>query len=167
MTTLSATLKIALSALYQSVGDLGTVSLPLQYNATQQFTDGIGAGQAQKIFTDTRTLGASGTENLDLNGVLADAFGTLLAFTKVKALVVKAAPGNTNDVLVGGAAANGFVAPFGDATDFVKVKPGGVLVLVAPDANGYTVTPATADLLKITNSAAGTGVTYDIAIVGI
>jgi len=38
--------------------------------------------------------------------------------------------------------------------------------VVAPNATGYALTATTADLLQITNSSSGTGVTYDIIIVG-
>ncbi len=50
--------------------------------------------------------------------------------------------------------------------DTVKVKPGGAIALVAPDATGYAVTAGTADQLKVANSAGGTSVTYDIIIIG-
>ncbi len=90
-----------------------------------------------------------------------------LTFTKIKAILVKAAEGNTNNVVVGGAASNGWVGPFGATTDTVAVKPGGTVMFVAPDANGYAVTAGTADQLKVANSGVGTGVTYDIVIVGV
>ena len=42
-----------------------------------------------------------------------------------------------------------------------------MLLLVAPGAAGYAVTAGTGDILKVANSGAGTGVTYDIVIVGL
>lgn len=39
--------------------------------------------------------------------------------------MVKAAVGNTNNVVVGGAAVNGIVGPLGAATNTVAVSPGG------------------------------------------
>ena len=63
---------------------------------------------------------------------------------KLKALIVYAAPGNTNDVVVGGAASNGAISMFGSATDTMKVKPGGFLVAAAPTAAGYAITAASA-----------------------
>lgn len=166
-TSLSATVKAAVSASYSNALEFGSVVQSLQYNVANAFADGTGADQAQKLWTDQRTLGVSATEDLDLSGGVVDVFGTSLAFTKVKALVIKAAAGNTNDVVVGGAASNGLVTFFGAATDKVKVKPGGTLVLIAPDANGYAVTAATGDLLRVGNSAAGTSVTYDITVIGV
>ena len=166
MATLSARIALALSGLFENVLDVGSASYPLAFNQNFNFANGSGANQAASIFTDTRTLAASATEDLDLNGVLTDAFNATIAFTKIRALIICADAGNTNDVVVGGAASNGAISFFGASTDKVKVKPGGMFVLVAPDANGYGITAATADLLKVANSSSGTGVTYTIIVVG-
>lgn len=147
--------------------DLSTPEDALSRDYTLNLGDGNGANQANQVFHDQRTLAASASEELDLSGGLTNGLGQSVTFTKLKLLLIKAAAGNTNDVLVGGASLNGFIAPFGDATDVIKVKPGGTLLLVAPDANGYAVTAGTADLLKIANSGAGSGVTYDIVAIGV
>lgn len=165
-TTLVAAVKAAVSAQYASALEFGSAEQSLKYAASHAFTDGTGANQAQKLFTDQRTLSASANESLDLSGVLADVFGAAITFTKIKAILVKAADGNTNDVVLGGAASNAWVGPFGASTHTVAVKPGGTVMFVAPDANGYAVTAGTGDLLKVANSAGGSGVTYDIVIVG-
>lgn len=41
-----------------------------------------------------------------------------------------------------------------------------MFLLTAPDANGFGVTANTGDLLKITNSAGGTPVTYTVVLIG-
>jgi hypothetical protein len=166
-TALIAAIKASVSASYANSQEFGSVAQDLKYSAAHAFTDGAGADQAQKLFTDQRTLAASANESLDLAGGLTDAFGATLTLTKVKALLIKAADGNTNNVVVGGAASNGWVGPFGDVSDTVAVKPGGTLLLVAPNAAGYAVTAGTGDILQVANSGAGTGVTYDIVIVGV
>lgn len=165
-TALSLRLALSIAAELSNSVDIGSVKYPLSYSPSYVFTDGTGANQAKEVFTDTRTLSASATEDLDLAGGLTDVFGNTLTFTKIKALIVVADSGNTNDVLVGGAASAAIASIFGDLTDVVKVKPGGMLALVAPDATGYAITATTADLLKMANSAGGTGVTYTIVIVG-
>ena len=126
-------------------------------------TTGTSAGQANIVFTSTRTLAASANETLDLICSLTDAFGQTVNAVKIVALYVRAAAANTNQVVVGGAASNGFVAPFGSATDAVKLPPGASLNLIN-DA-GWTAVAGTGDLLKIANGGSGTPVTYDIAIV--
>lgn len=163
---LTSKISVGIVGTLSSALDLVTSSAPLSYSKTHDLANGTGANQADKIFSDTRQLAASGTENLDLAGVLTDAFGATLTFTKVKALLVAAKSTNTNDVLVGGHASAAFVTPFADATDKIRVKPGGLFLLTAPDANGLAVTATTGDLLTIANSAGGTVVDYDIIIIG-
>lgn len=163
----AALLALNIAASITNLNDVGTARHSMPFNPSYSFANGTGANQANAGFADIRTLTASATENLDLSGALLDAFGNTLLFTKIKAMVVLAASTNTNDVLVGGAASNGFITPFADATDVIKVKPGGLAVLVAPDANGYAVTAGTGDILKVANSAGSTSVTYTIILIGV
>jgi hypothetical protein len=130
-----------------------------------EFQNGTGANQANMVWHDTRTLAASGTEDLDLAGVLTNMFGVAVVFTKIKAVIVKARAENTNNVTVARAAANG--APlFMAAGDGVSLVPGGMFCVVAPNVAGIAVTAGTGDLLTVTNAAAGTPVTYDVIVVG-
>lgn len=146
--------------------DLDTADDPLVKDYTQLLSSGTGANQASNMFHDQRTITASSSENLDLAGVLTNAFGVVLTFTKIKVLFVKAAAANVNDVLLGNGS-NPFIGPFGAAgASVVTVKPGGIALFIAPDANGYAVTAATGDILKVANSGAGTSVIYDIVILG-
>jgi hypothetical protein len=145
--------------------DFGAIAGLLTYKYQQDFADGTGDDQAKSRWTDQRTIAASGTDDLDLAGSLLDDYGNVITFTNVKVIMVRAADANTNDVVVGGAAANQFFTFLNAATDKIKIKPGGILVLVAPNT-GYAVTAATGDILRIANGGAGTSVTYDIEIVG-
>lgn len=167
MASLSGKVSLNVDVTLASVLDIGTAEYRPSYSATFALQNGTGANQANELFCDTRTLAASASENLDLAGALTNAFGATITFDKIKALIVKAAAGNTNDVLVGGAASAQASAFFGDVTDVVKVKPGGMVAFVAPDANGYDVTATTSDLLKIANSAGGTSVSYTIILIGV
>lgn len=166
-TSLVAVVKAALSATYANSLEFGSVEQKLQYNVSKPFAEGIGADQAQKLWTDQRTIAASGSETLDLSGVLTDVFGAALSLTKVKALLIKAAESNVNDVVVGNAATNTWLGAFGAAAHTMAVKPGGALLLIAPDANGLAVIAGTGDQLKIANSGAGSSVSFDIVVIGI
>lgn len=163
---LATTITLAVAATQTAVRDLVPVRAPLTYDVATRLASGTGAGQADLMFSDTRTIAASGTDPLDLAGVLTDALGAVLTFARVKAIVVYAAAANTNDVVIGGAASNGFINWVADATDKIKVRPGGLFVLTAPGAAAYAVTAATGDQLLIANSSSGTAVTYDIVIIG-
>lgn len=162
----SSTLQLILNSQFSKVQDLSTAKDALNFKRIFQIADGIGANKAESIFHDQRTLVASANEDLDLNGILTDAFGGVIPFTKIKTLIVAAAAANINDVLVGGAATNQFINWVSDVTDQLIVKPNGLFVLHDPTAGGYVVTPATGDLLRITNGGAGTSVVYDIIIIG-
>lgn len=163
--TLSTKLSLNLKSTLSSALDLVTARAPLDYAAAISLASGVGANQADRLFTDTRTLAASGTENLDLAGVLQDPFGATLTFARIKMILVKAAAGNTNNVNVIREGTNG-VPLFLAAADGIPVRPGGFFAWGASDATGVVVTAATGDLLTVTNSGAGTSVTYDIIIVG-
>lgn len=128
---------------------------------------GTAAGQADRVWSDTRTLAASANEDLDLAGALADAFAVAAVFVRVKGIYIAAAAANTNNVVIGAAASNPW-ATLLSATGTVTLRPGAALLVVAgsADATGYAVTAGTGDLLRITNSAAGTSVTYDIVVIG-
>jgi hypothetical protein len=165
--TLSSTIKLAVAASLATVQDLGTAQAPVSLSQSVQLTSGTAAGQADRIFADTRTLAASGTEDLDLAGALLDGLGGTAVFARIKALIIRAAAGNTNLVQVIRPASNG-VPLFMAAGDGIGLRPGETLALVAgpADAIGHVVTAATGDLLTITNSAGTTGVSYDIVVIG-
>ncbi len=165
---LTSRLSIAASAIQTAVLDLGTAQAQLSKSYTVDLANGTAAGQADRTFHDTRTLAASANEDLDLAGVLTDAFGATLTFARIKALIVSASAGNTNNVIVGGAAPNQFLTSVGAGTHTLILRPGATLALMAgaADATGYAVTAGTGDLLRIANSGAGSTVTYDIAVVG-
>lgn len=162
---LSTTLQTRILANQSGSNDLGTPSFPLDYNNVVKLTSGTAANKADLLFSDSRTLGASATEDLDLAGGLTDPLGATLTFVKIKSIFIKAVTGNTNTVKVKPAAANGFLGPFNAAADTLIIPAGGQIMLTAP-VNGWTVTAGTGDLLTITNGGAGTSVTYEIIIIG-
>lgn len=146
--------------------DLQSVEAPLTIQHGLALPNGTGAGQADLLWTDQRTIAASGTDDLDLAGTFTDVFGQAVVFARVKALLIKASSGNTNNVVVGNAAATQFLGPFGAAAHTLAIQPGGVFFALAPGTTAWAVAAGSADLLRIANSGAGTGVTYDIAVLG-
>ncbi len=161
----TATLVSSLRVQQTGPADHGGSTYKIDEVLTKSFGAGTGAGQIDRVFGDARTLSASATENLDLAGGITDAFGQTITFAKVRGLLISADAGNTNDVVVGGAASNAFVGPFADASDKIKIAPGASVLITAPAA-GWTVTAGTGDILLVANGGSGTSVTYKIAIVG-
>jgi hypothetical protein len=162
ITNIAARMRTALTG----TADHGTPRSDAELDCSLRLEDGTGANQANKCWHDQRTLGASASENLDLAGGLNDAFGGAITFTAIKAILIKAAAGNVNNVVIGAAASNAFVGPFGASTHTLHLAPGASVLLLHPGA-GWPVTAGTGDILKIANGGAGTSVTYDIALAGV
>src|SRR5258705_7008961 len=97
---MALTAKVTLSVTGQQTNplDLGTPAFPFSDALTVSLANGVAVGQADRVFTDQRTLVASATEDLDLAGVLLDPWGALITFAKLKAIIIKAAIGNTNNI---------------------------------------------------------------------
>jgi hypothetical protein len=161
-----ATLALALLGVLDAVVFASKTAQTIAYQANYQFADGTGANQIKQVYTAQLTLAASANQDLDLAGALSNALGQSITFTKIRAIVVRAAEANTNNVVVGGAPSNGFIGPFGAAAHTVAVPPGGLVALVAPNAAGWAVTASTGDLLRVANSGAGSTVTFDILLLG-
>ncbi len=163
--TVTAEFKATLA--FRQVGshDLGGPNFNGEVEADLRFTDGTTANKADLFWSDTRTLAASATEDLDLAGVLTDAFGATVTMAEVVGIMVKADAANTNDVVLG--AATQPIPLFGGTAGTFAVKPGGFFAVAAPSAAGQlTVGAAATDDLKVTNSSSGTSVTYTIAVLG-
>lgn len=161
--TTSGRLQITTS-LTKAADLVGTLTAAPSINEDLAFATGTASGLADKVFFDTRTIALSSSESHDLTA-LTDVFGDALAFVKIKMIYIKAALANTNDVIVGNGATP-FIGPFGAAgASEQRIPPGGVYLVRHP-TTGWTVTGATADILKVANGGAGTGVDYDIILVG-
>jgi len=163
---LTTELYLKLTGNLTGTADLVTPSAALLLANFTTMTSGTGDHAADLMWSDTRTLTASSTEDLDLAGSLSPHVGTgTLTFARIKLLYVAAAAANTNNVNVIRPASNG-VPLFLAAGDGIPVKPDGKFIWVAPDATGVAVTASTGDLITFTNSSSGTSVTYDVVIIG-
>src|SRR5262249_51215005 len=147
--------------LSQAASDLAASSLPLNYSSSWSIANGVGANQADLSYSAQRTIPGGGNEDLDLAAGTLTTLGATLTFAKIKAIIVEALGTNSGTVTVGGAPSNAFVGPFGAATHTVILPAGGVFTARAPGA-GWTVTPTTADLLRI----AGANQNYKIVLIG-
>jgi hypothetical protein len=165
MTLDNTTLSVAFGATLNNALDFQLATAPITYAQSLGFSSGTGANQADRIFADQRTIAASGTDDLDLAGVLLDALGATITMARLKGLIVKASAANTNNVVMG-VGTNPITTILGGTTPTLNIRPGGLLALFAPDAVGYLVTAATADVLRFANSGAGTSVTYDVVLIG-
>jgi hypothetical protein len=163
--TLVANLVTRIRAHLAGTADHGTPREDIDLGVDLLLKSGIGANQVDVVFSDQRTIAASGNETLDLAGALANGIGGAAAFAKIKALLIRAAASNINNVVVGAAASNPFLGPLGGTAPTLTLPPSGFVLLAAP-VNGWASADGASDSLKISNSGAGTGVTYDIVALG-
>jgi hypothetical protein len=158
-------ISVSLNLTQVGSNDLGSPKMTVDVSKVLSLLEGTDAtNKANVLFSDTRTLAASANEDLDLSGSLTGAFGASIVNAEIVAVFIAAAAGNANNVNLTRPASNGFAGPFLAAGDGVSVKPGEWALLVSQ--SGWAVTAATGDLINIANSGAGTGVTYDVVIVG-
>ena len=163
---LTATLAASIKALLTGTADMGTPQQDFIEAFSIGLTNGTGADQANNVFADQRALGAGANEELDLAGSLVNALGATLTFTAIKAILVQALSTNAANIVVGGAASNAFVGPFGDATDTLALGPGDFMMITRRSAAGLAVTAGTGDKLKVTNSDGAAGASYRIILIG-
>jgi hypothetical protein len=163
--SVTAELRLSVTGKQVNAGDLGSPVHPFSLTSSESLISGVGAGAVDRVFTDERTLAASATEDLDLAGVLADMFGALITFAKVKAIIIQAADGNTNNINVSRPAGATGVPIFLAISDGFVLPPGFTFAWFGSGA-GVTVTATSGDLITITNAAGGTSVTYKVIILG-
>lgn len=160
-----ATLSLQVAAKLIGAADLGNPVAPVALEKVVRIAAGTDAvGKADILWADTRTIAASSTENLDLAGVLAGLLGGTVTAAEITAIAVVADAGNTNDVVLFGAASNAFNGPLSGTTPKHAVGPDDVYL--ATCKKGWAVTAGTGDILLVGNSGSGTAVTYSIILFG-
>lgn len=132
----------------------------------QTLTYGTTAGKADIVCFQTRTLATvtAATYDLYTGTDLLDIFGDTAAFRKIKSLMVWVdSGGDAAGVTVGGAAADAWVAFFGNINDVWTVFPSGPPLLGGSPA-GVAVGSGTKNLKILNNGAVS--VVVGIAIAG-
>jgi hypothetical protein len=162
MTSLTTTVKASIAAIDKKTIDGRDVTDPIPSSPDITLGSGTGYGKADIAFMDMRALAASTSENLDLSGVLTDAFGQVISAAKVKAIEIENPEASLSTLTVGAAGTNAFNGPFSAGTYSIDLKPGDKAVFVS--RTGWTVTAATGDLLKVANGA-GASVNYLIKLI--
>ena len=162
----SATLTAAMKWTQTGTHDFGGLSFNAATDKTIAYTDGTGAGQADILFADTRTIVSGGTDDIDLAGALSNAFGATIAMAKIVSVLIISKAANTTNLTIG-VGTNPVVGWLGGTTPTLgPIRPGGVFLRAETAAAGVcTVTAGTADILRVAN-ASGAAATYDIVILG-
>lgn len=164
MAGVTASIELTIRAALTGTNDLGTPKLTIDpIEEILQIAAGTDTtSKCDCLFSDTRSVALSSSEDLDLAGVLVDAFGATITAAEIVLIYIKAHEANTNNVIIGAATAP-FAGPLG-ATGTYTLKPGEWVPFVSK--TGWAVGAGATDDLKIANSGAGTPVLYDILILG-
>jgi hypothetical protein len=166
--TLSVEIKASLAWLFQDAIDLTTISDASKLDYSKSLADGVAADQADKLWSDQRTVAAGANDDLDLTALVNTVFGSTLTINlaRVKAvLIVNTSTTAGDELRLDSSVANAFTAPFnGSATSQVEIGPDSALLL-SNKKDGWVVTAGTGDVLRIKNPGANP-ITYKIVVVG-
>ncbi len=178
---LAMTVRQKFDWLFGDTIDLSTIKDDSDLDYVKALANGIGNNNINQMWHDRRRLSiASPTDLLDLAGSLTNFRGSTVAFTQIKALLIfnkgvdsprgTFTPTAGQDLLIGGASSNAWVALFnGSTTAKFRLRSGGCVSFVIP-IDGFRVVAGTSDILQIAHdgsAASGTDITYDIVLAGI
>lgn len=143
--------------------DLNTVLDSLKITASQEWTFGTGANQANLLWHDQRSTDDTGeTINVYDGGSELNAFGEDLTMEAIKFLYIKNTHASLTLEVFGGASVD--IPILADTSDILEIPPGGVLLWSCPTAAGIVTT--TNKNLKLASKTSGT-ITFDIAMLGL
>ena len=135
---------------------------------TDNLTNGDGIHLATHPWRQDRVVAAGANDDIDLSGLLYDAFGQNLPFAKIKGIFVRNNNVTPGDIItVGGHGTAALVNWVAAANDKVRIYPGGFMLFWNPAAAGYAVTPASADMLRVAEVGGVNPVKYTIAFLGV
>jgi hypothetical protein len=158
---LTTTIQAGIQAVETISGDLQSMSSAFSSLAPVVLENGTGDNQANRKYSDTISVGTGGTE-LDIVNIV-DSDGRTQQLSTVKALLVRASPANSGNIIVGNATAARFQGPFNTSTWTVTLPPGAGFLIYAPLA-GWSSANGVNDTIKIAASA--TTQMADIMIIG-
>jgi hypothetical protein len=163
--SLTTRVQVHLHATQTVAADLSSADSVLNLQSILNLANGTGANQANVIWSDTRSLGPSASEDIDLiGGGLVDPFGVAVAPSKLRVIMISSASSNLNDMtLFGDALGPAFL---NTAATTVTLKPGGVFLLTDPSAAGIAIGAGATDIIQIANAAGVNTISYSIVVVG-
>jgi hypothetical protein len=158
----SANLRVTLSGTVTDTFDLWTPEASFTINQDTSFTNGEGSGQVNFVWSKSGSMGASGSNTIDLIGSEEDIYGNVMALASLKSLIIRntSTTGSQLNITTNGI---GFVT---GTSPSIPVTAGGVLVLTHV-TTGWALSAGSADTIVITNANASNGATYEIMIAGV
>tara|TARA_R110002020_G_C16272677_1_gene771226 strand:+ start:559 stop:1059 length:501 start_codon:yes stop_codon:yes gene_type:complete len=131
-----------------------------------RLTDGTAAFQSDRCAFDSRTLGASASEDLDLKTMVATAGGAALGLAELRSITIKASATNSDNITVGPGASNGFLGFLADASDRLIIPPGTTFT-IAGGQDGKMPVGSSTKTISVTNSSSSASASYSILLLGV
>lgn len=168
---LTTDLRLSLRAALTGVADFGSPASYPDMSLAYSTADGTAANQADIIWMDERTVASGANDDIDL-APITNAIGQSQTPVELVGIILVNAPksgaANTTNLTIGAGTNPVTPAFLGGTTPTVgPIRPGGIFMIWnSESAAGFgAVTAATADILRVANSA-GASATYQIAFVG-
>jgi len=150
--------KLVRSWTYRKTGATPVSEVFDQTAWTATHTSGTNASQMSAVWERSLTLTGGSTNLLNVAGGLTNSFGDALTLSRVNLCMFSADVDNTDTVVIGGASSNALATIFGDTADTLVLRPGGFVLLSAPDATGYTTDAGTNAVLQLVNTGTNNAV---------
>lgn len=154
---MTLTTQITLQLLARGVNDLDLSDAydDLTVNQKLNWASGAGANAANQSWRDSASVAASTSATVNVTSGQTDAFGATVNMARIKLLYIR----NTGTVDLELSGANEICG-----TGATPIKPGGIVLHVAPNAAGYPTSGAAT--VVISNESITTAGTFDIVIIG-
>jgi hypothetical protein len=138
------------------------------------FRTGSGAGEADELVSQTRTIAPGVSEVLDLTSSLSNLVGdSSVTFARIKGLFVQLLGADETSlgtactsILIGNAATQPWPGFLGDGEHTMRVYNGGFAALAVGNAEGVIVEDGVADRLRVTNEDELLDAVYRIVLLG-
>lgn len=167
MTTLASEIKASIQWLFQEPLALTTVGDASQLAYDEALASGTAADQADRLWSDERTVASGANDDLDLTALAHSIFGSSVSinFARVKAILIIHTSTTAGEKLnLDSSVTNGFTGPFaGSATSKLEIGADSAS-LVASKKDGWA-TASNNKVLRIHNAGA-LSATYQIVVLG-
>lgn len=162
--SLTSRIQVSLTGTLTDATTLTDNQASLSVIRTTSLATGVGASQADKIYTlKAQTIADAGTLSIDCKAALVDAFGAAFTPAKLRAVYIYSTPTNTTNLTLFGNANS--VPILNTAATTSTLRPGGMFLATDISTTGFAVTAATGDIIQIVN-AAGAAATVDVVLIG-
>ncbi len=163
---MNSNLLIDWSVVMAQANDISALNLTLAKRISIALASGSTVSQADLFFDDTRTLGTTGLDALNLFTGLTNGANLAVSFRKLKAMLLIASATNGQFITVSQPTTTGLSGLFSTTGAGIILRPGSYFAWAAGSADGTCVAVTSgAATINVLNSGAPT-ISYDLVLIG-